>query len=519
MTSPGRPDTQYVLGIDGGTEAIRAAIYTSDGHPVGFARAPYPTEYPRPGWAQADPRDWWSALALATKQVLAEQGLRPEQIRGISYGCTSSTVVFCDRDAEPVRPALIWMDVRSSEQTRQIVATQHPALKYSGYVNGSAEWMPSKALWVAQNDPASFAAADVVCEYTDWLGYKLTGEWASSINTATIRGYYDRADAGWPVDLFEKVGLGALAGKLERPVLDMGTVLGGLSAVAAEQLGLAAGTPVAVGGADAFVAQIGLGAISPGRVALITGSSHLQLVQSDSPSYGGGLFGAYTDAVVPGQYTLEGGQPSSGSILRWFRDLVTNGSTDEAVRARTYRDLNAAAAALPPGADGVQVLEHWQGSRTPHADSDSRGAIWGLTLSHSAPHIYRAIIESICFGTETIFRALESAGHRVAEITACGGALNSDLWMQIHADVSNRPIGIPRVGEAGSLGAAVLAAVGAGLHADVPSAARSMTAVERYVEPRPEVHEQYLPLLDDYRQAYGRLADLNHRLAERNRIG
>ncbi len=504
----------YLLGIDGGTEAIRAAIFTADGRSVGFARSPYATAFPHPGWAEGDPRDWWSALVRATRDVLDAHGIRPEEIAGISYACTSSTVVFCDSGGEPTRPALIWMDVRSSTQAQQLAATGDPALKYSGHTNASAEWLPCKALWVAQNDAETFAASAVVCEYTDWLGFRLTGTWAASINTATIRGYYDRKAGGWPVGLFAELGLEGLLDKLPPAVLDMGTVLGGLAEGPAAELGLRPGTPVAVGGADAYVAMVGLGAIRPGRVALITGSSHLQLVQTDSPSYGNGLFGAYTDAVVPGQYTLEGGQPSTGSVLRWFRDLAADlAAVDDHGRADAYRRLNEAAAQLPPGSDGVQVLEHWQGSRTPHADSESRGAIWGLTLSHGAPHVYRAIIESICFGTEAVFQALADNDHRIDEVRACGGALNSELWIQTHADVSNRTIAIPKVTEAGVLGSAILAAVGAGLYPDVHAAAERMVVVDRYVEPNADAHDAYRFALENYRDAYAAFSDLNHRLA------
>jgi len=498
--SAGHP---LLLGIDGGTEAVRAALFTIDGELVGFGRSPHPTRHEHPGWAEQNPTDWWAALAIAVRQVMTEHEVRPGQIVGISYGCTSSTVVFCDPAGVPTRSALIWMDVRSAPQATAIASTGHPALKYSGNTTASAEWLPCKAVWVRQNDPDTYARSGVVCEYTDWLGFRLTGHWAASVNTAAIRSYYDRNTGGWPESLYAQIGVGDLTHKLPSTVLDMGTCLGGLSAEAASDLGLRAGTPVGVGGADAFVAMVGMNAIRPGSVALITGSSHLHLLQSTTASFGGGLFGAYTDAVLPGQFTVEGGQPSSGSVLRWFRDLAGAGHRWD------YGQLEVEARNLPPGSDGVHVLEHWQGSRTPHVDSGSRGAIWGLTLAHGAPHIYRAIIEAVCFGTEFIFEAFESNGHRIETVTACGGALNSELWMQAHADVSNRRIAVPRVGESGTLGAAILAAVAAGVYADVVSAAGAMTAIQRHIEPRAEMHAAYLPHLDRYRRSYAALRDLD----------
>jgi len=401
------------------------------------------------------------------------------------------------------------MDVRASAQARQIAATGHPALRYSGLQHASAEWLPCKALWMQQHDRSTYEEAEVVCEYTDWFGFQLTGRWAASINTAAIRSYHDRSAGGWPASLYAQVGIGDLTDKLPAEVLDMGTTLGGLTAAAADHLGLRAGTPVAVGGADAFVAMVGMNAIRPGSGALITGSSHLHLLQATTPTYGTGLLGAYTDAVLPGQYTLEGGQPSSGSVLRWFRDLsLPLGPSTDAQRREAYATLEVEATTLPPGADGVQVLEHWQGSRAPHVDSESRGAIWGLTLAHGPAHIYRAIMEGVCFGTELVFEAFRANGHRIDDVTACGGALNSALWIQMHADVSDITIGIPRVTESGSLGAAVLAAVAADLYPDVAAAAEAMTSIERYVEPHTSTHRQYQAAFDRYRSSYEVLREL-----------
>ncbi|MDR0489214.1 MAG: xylulose kinase [Propionibacteriaceae bacterium] len=501
----------FLLGIDGGTEAVRAAVFTPEGELVGLARAAHPTQHPHPGWAEGNPNDWWNALVSCVRQVLTELEITGHDIAGISCACTSSTVVFCDNDGTPARPALLWMDIRSSTQAKQIAATAHPSLKYTGFGAVSAEWLPCKALWVHDNDLQTFANSPVVCEYTDWFGFKLTGTWTASINTAAIRGFYDRNEGGWPVSLFEQIGLDDLVEKLPSTVLDMGTPLGeGLCPEAAAELGLEAGTPVGVGGADAFVAQIGMNAIRPGSVALITGNSHLQILQSDTPSYGGGLFGAYTDAVMPGQYTVEGGQPSSGSVLRWVRDLIS-GSTmrSDAENQAIYHRLETEAARLPPGADGVHVLEHWQGSRTPHVDSESRGAIWGLTLAHGAPHLYRAVVEAVCFGTESIFEALRDSGHTIHEIVACGGALKSPLWIQTHADVSNHAIAIPKVGESGTLGSAILASVAAGIHPDVATGAAKMTSIERLVEPREGACDQYKPYMEQYRDSYYRLRELS----------
>src|SRR5574338_69017 len=467
----------YLLGLDCGTEAARAAIFDAEGHLVAIARSPYPTAHPHQGWAEQDPRDWWRATVAATRGVLAESDIAPSAISALAVAATSCSVVAWDDSGKPLRPALIWMDVRAAAQARRIAETGDPALKYSGYTKTSAEWLLSKALWIAEHEPETYRRATRIGEFVDWMGHRLTGEWAASINNAAIRAYHDRLAGGWPTSLFEAVGLPDLVGKLPSRVVDMGDTLGTLTPAAAEELGLPAGLPVAEGGADAFVGMVGLDVLAPGRVALITGSSHLQLAQAATPSYAAGMFGAYTDAVIPGQYTIEGGQVS-------------------------------------PGSEGVLALEFWQGNRTPYVDAEARGMLWGMSLGHEPAHLYRAVIEAVCYGTENVFRTFRANGHTLTDVVACGGAVNSDLWMQIHADVSNLPITITEVPEAVSLGAAALASVAGGVHPTVADAARRMGRVVRRIEPDTKAHEAYRFYVERYVASYEAMQQLMHEVVE-----
>lgn len=513
---PGSGSGPYVLGLDGGTEGVRAGLFDTHGRPIVFARSPYRTIHAHQGWAEQEPEDWWVATVAATRQALQESGIDPSAVRALAAACTSCTIVTSDADGTPLRPALIWMDVRAAAQAKRIATTGDPALKYSGYTKTSAEWLLSKVLWLADHEPDTYRRAMHITEYTDWLGHRLTGEWAANINTAAIRAYYDRNAGGWPTSLFAAVGLPDLEAKLPSRIVDMGDTLGTLTARAAGELGLRPGIPVAEGGADAFVGMVGLNVVAPGRLALITGSSHLHLAQTAAASYAPGMFGSYTDAVIPGQYTIEGGQVSTGSVVKWFRELSTGAYFDvHAVPAEAaYRLLQDRASRIPPGSDGVLALDFWQGNRTPYVDAEARGMLWGLSLGHTAAHIYRAIIEAVCFGTENVFRTFRANGHELIDVVACGGAVNSDLWMQIHADVSNLPISITAVPEAVSLGSAVLASVAAGIHPDVASAARAMVSVVRRIEPDPLAHQAYGFYYDKYIASYEAMRVLMHEVAK-----
>lgn len=493
----------YVLALDGGTESVRAALVDPNGRTIVFARAAYTTTHPRPGWAEQNPLDWWDCVVRSTREVLA-QGIDPDSIVAVAASCTSCTVVASDEDGNPLRSALLWMDMRATGQGQRIGAIDHPALKVNGAPQVSAEWLLPKTLWLLENEPEIYRRASRITEYTDWLGHRLTGEWAANINTATIRGHYDRSAGGWPRSLQEQLGLGDLIDKLPSRVLDMGEVLGTLTSAAGAELGLNPGLPVAVGGADAYVGQIGLDVLSPGRVALITGSSHLHLLQTNAQSHAPGMFGTFVDAVVPGQFTAEGGQTSTGSVVKWFRRMVDGHyfGLAELASEIAYERLQRDAMVIPPGSDGLLALEYWQGNRTPYVDGAARGMLWGLSLHHSPAHIFRALVEAACFGTQNIFRTFEAAGHEVTEAVACGGAVQSQLWLQTHADVSNIPIIVTESPNAVSLGAAILATVAGGCHPDVASAASDMVREARRIEPDPGAHEAYQFFFQKYLDSY-----------------
>jgi FGGY-family pentulose kinase len=510
-----RADDEHVIGVDVGTEGVRVGVFDLTGTPLAFASEPYELRHPRPGWAEQDPRSWWSSFVAATRRALEASGVAPEAIRALSAGTTSCTVVALDAHDRPLRPAIIWMDVRAAEEAQAVAAVEHAHRRVDGGDAVSAEWFPCKTLWLKRHEPEVWSQATHVVECIDWLMHRLTGEWTGSITGVAIRAYYDRPRGGWPTDLYEELGLGDLMTKVPHDVRDLGAPVGTLLPAVADELGLSPSTLVTQGGVDAFVAQIGLNVLDPGRTALITGSSHLHLAQVAEEVDGRGFFGGYADAVVPGQWTLEGGQVSTGSVVRWFVQRFGGGLASEAERLgkSVYDVLNARAAQVPIGSEGIIVLDYWQGNRTPYVDPHARGTIWGLTLAHGPEHVYRAILEGVCYGTAHTLRVMREAGAEVTHLVACGGAVNSRDWMQMHADVTGLPITLTRVQEAAALGPAVLAAAGAGFFGSVAQAARAMVHETETLEPDAERHREYAFFLEQYVETYPRIRDLVHDVA------
>jgi FGGY-family pentulose kinase len=502
----------YLMGIDFGTGGVRVGLFDPEGTPAGFHAVELATHHPRPGWAEQDPAQWWSALVEAVRTAVEGAGAPPEAIAGISVDATSATVMATDRAGRHLRPAIMWMDVRAADQARRVQETGDPALRYNGFGPVSAEWGLPKALWIKEREPETWRRAARVCDCGDWVIGRLTGEWTASINFASSKYYYDRDQGGFPEGLLRALDAGDLLEKYPQDVRDLGTPVGELGREVAEELGLAAGTPVAEGGVDAYTGALGLGVVEPGKLALITGSSHVIIAQAAEAIHDPGFWGAYTDAMIPGQYTIEAGQASTGTIVAWFKNQFAGNLAAEAERRRVdpYVILNELAAEVPVGSEGLIVVDYFQGNRSPHTDPHVRGMIWGLSLSHGPGHLFRAILEGICYGTEDILRNLREQRFELREVVASGGPTKSELWMQLHADVSNAPISLTRESEAPVLGSAMLAAVGAGIYPDVQAAAGRMVHVERTIEPDPARHQEYRFYLERYLETYPAMRELMH---------
>lgn len=292
----------------------------------------------------------------------------------------------------------------------------------------------------------------------------------------------------------------------------MGTLIGPLTPSAAAHLGLYPGIPVGEGGADAFVGVVGLNAILPGKMALITGSSHLHVVQAEHEIHGQGMWGGYPDAIVPGLFMMEGGQTSTGSIINWIKNQLCGDYRIQAQRegCSVYDILNREAEKLPVGADGLIALDFFQGNRTPHVDPDVRGLYYGLSLGHTPAHMYRAAVESICYGTKAIMDVFEKNGLDFREITVSGGIVKSPFWLQAHADAANVPLTVPRETEAPCLGSAILGATAAGAFGSIGEAAEAMVRPARVILPDQARHEAYMFYFEKYRELYHLLRDWMH---------
>ena len=379
-----------VVGIDGGTESIRACCFDAyTGNIIGTSHAvPYKTTHPQPGWAEQNPEEWYTNLCEAIKGALSTINSDDSEyeVKALCCDTTCCSVVALSSSYKPLRPCLLWMDARSANQAEKIMTVANskatslgqsileafPELRVNSHGEGpiSAEWLLPKSMWIKQNEPDVWDNAEVICEYQDYINYRLTGKMVASSCNAAVRWHHDGWEAiqnnddendngdtnrGRPMTLYKALDMEDLADKLPMKTLAMGDVVGGLTEQAAKDMGLPVNTKVIQGGADAFVGMIGLGTIRPNQICLITGSSHLHCLLTPSATSAPGTWGAYRGAPLPNLNFAEGGQSSTGSLVRWVRDLISSGSDGEV----SYKVLDDEASNIAPGCDGLVALETW----------------------------------------------------------------------------------------------------------------------------------------------------------------
>jgi len=471
-----------VLGLDVGTESARAGLFGLDGRLLADGQAGYRTTFPAPGWAEQDPAAVWRAVTTALRACLQAPGAAGVTPLACSLSGTAVTVVTVDPAGEPTGPALLWMDTRAAAEAAEITATGHPSLWFTGG-HVSPEWMLPKALWLRRHQPDRYRRARWLVELHDWILYRLTGHWALASATASAEWGYDPHAGAWPEDLLGQLGLADLPARWPATVLAPGAPAGTLRPDVAAATGLPSGLPVCQGLMDSFAAALACDGFRPGRVAMSLGSSSSYMALTADPVSDPRLLGPIRDALGPGTWLMQGGQTSAASLVRWFVTELGGGQDAAA--------LDAEAAALPPGSDGVAALDTWQGSRTPHRDPARRGAFTGLALGHGRAHLYRATLESVAYGGRQITDALAEAGTPLDELVLTGGGSQSKLWCQIHADVIGRPLLRLTQPLPAALGAAICAATGAGAHATLRSAAAAMSQVVPCAHPDPARQPTY----------------------------
>ena len=494
----------YFLGIDTSTTSSKALLIDETGEVIEVASSPHTLQTPKPLWSEQDPHEWWEAVLASIRSVLEKAGVGGERIAAVGLTGQMHGLVLLDKTGNVLRPAMLWNDQRTQAQCDTIHKRigREKFIRITGNVALTGFTAP-KILWVQENEPQVFAKARHVLLPKDYIRLKLTGEYAMDKADGAGTVLFDLKSRNWSPEVLETLGVDAswMPRTFEGPEFT-----GGVTAEAAARTGLKTGTPVAAGAGDQAAGAVGVGAVEPGIIALTLGTSGVIFAATPSalvePE---GRLHAFCHAV-PGMWHLMGVMLSAAGSLQWYRDAFAP--------QMSFDDLLMEAEAIPAGCEGLLFLPYLSGERTPHPDPLARGAFVGLTLRHARGHMTRAVLEGVAFGLKDSFLLIQAAGlGEIRQVRASGGGTKGALWRQILADVLESQLVTVNSSEGAAYGAALLAGVGAGAWADVPSACAKAVRITGSQSPNPAHAGSYRKAYEIYRELYPALKSSFHKVA------
>ncbi len=487
-----------VIGIDSSTTATKAIAWRRDGSVAGVGRGPIPLSSPGYDRYEQDPEDWWSAATKALHELFGQ--VAPARVASLAIANQRETFVPLESSGAPVRPAIVWLDQRCGEEVAWLAdkVGSERIHRISGKPPDMAP-VAYRIAWMLRHEPEHFRNTAMFADVHGYLVWRLTGAFRTSWASADPLGLFDMQEKVWSPEVLEALEL--RPDRLPEPVAPT-SVLGRVSATAAAQTGLAPGTPVVSGGGDGQAAGLGVNALTPWRAYLNLGTAVVS--GTYSTDYHTGTAWRTMGSCSGDGYYFETSLRAGTFLVDWFARQVCRASEGD---TGIYQRLEAEAAAVPIGCNGLVAVPYWGAVMTPYWDPQARGCFVGLKESHRLGHLYRSLLEGIALEQALVSGMIEEqTGVQMREFIAIGGGAASDLWCQIVADASGKTVRRSKTVEASSLGAAVCAAVGAGWYASAAEAAEAMSgAITRETEPIPGQAERYRELLDIYREIYPQL--------------
>lgn len=495
------PD-EYLLGIDIGTSGCKAALFTLDGEVVFQGTQPYPTHYPKPGYAEQQPDDWWRAVCGNVREMLQATGIDPRRIKGVGVDGQSGAAIPMDERGRPLRSAIIWLDRRSARECEQLVREIGPEKLFEVSGNPmSPSYVTGKLRWIREHEPELYRQTKRLLQCNSYIVYKLSGEYSQDVSQGNGLHAFRIETASWDCSLAERMGIPA---EWLPPIFACSDIVGTVTAQAAAETGLATGTPVVAGGLDAACAALGAGAVRPGEVQEQGGQAGGMSIVTDRPVKHAKLI--LSCHVARGRWILQGGTVGGGS-LNWLKREFAGEARDD-----FFRLANEEAARIRPGCEGLIFLPYMAGERSPIWDPDAKGVFLGLSFEKTRGHLIRAVMEGCALALQHNLQTAGESGVPVRTLHSVGGAANSVLWTQIKADITGKAFKIPYSDAAAALGAAMLAGVGTGAYRDEEEAVRRTVRIRREQPPDPEHRAVYDRVYGIYLETYERLKDVFPRM-------
>jgi xylulokinase len=505
---------RYILALDIGTSSTKAALWTDDGTLVAQTTEDYSLQRPYVSWAEIDALEWWRAVCLTTQQVLAQSGVAGDQVVGIGVDGLGWTLVPVDRRGDPLFPAMTWLDRRAEAEADWLRSLPEASDLVNLVANPlDASYITPKLLWLQRQRPRIFEATDQFLTSTGFIVRRLTGENSCDFTQAYGYHFFDIRRERWDEEAARLIGM-----PLEKlpPLFPAISVAGQVTEVAAAAMGLAAGTPVIVGGLDASVGSTGAGVVRLGQTVDQGGQAGGMALSVDHVIVEPQLI--FSHHILPGQYLFQSGTVGGGSPS-WFRDVLGHPEVNaaELLHSTPFDLMSSQVELTPAGSHGLIFLPYMAGERTPLWNSNARGVFFGLSYKTTRSDILRAIMEGCAFAVYHNLMIAERNGVTVKEWIGVGGGTRSAVWCQIKADVTGKPYVLARRrggGEGGhALGLYAMVSHAIGECDDLADRIEALLPERRAFEPSPASHAMYEDLFSIYRELSDKLLGDFDRLA------
>jgi len=461
---------KYLLIHDLGTTGNKACLFDENAELVAMTYHPYKSYYPKPGYQEQCPEDWWEAVCISTKKIISTKNISPENIACISFSGHMMGCVPLDRSGNLLRKLVpIYADSRAGKQANYIMD------KIGGYerwymLTGTGQlpdsYSISKHLWMKENEREIYKNVYKFLNTKDYIIYKLTGQFATDYSDASDMGLLDINTREWSKEILNIAGIS----KDKLPEIHESTdVIGQITESAAKEIGIRSGTPVVMGGGDVSCAATGAGMNKNGLYYMSIGSANWVGTYIDTPMLDNGTKPSCFSHLIPGKYVLHQFMIGGGICYQWIGDNILEFEQETAskININPYKYMDILAEGIKPGADNLLFLPYMRGDWSGRYNPNARGAFIGLSLRHTKAHMVRAVLEGVGFSLRILLEMLEKQSIIADEIRVIGGGSRSQVWRQIIADICNTPITRPSLTqETGSLGVAITAGIGIGIFKD-----------------------------------------------------
>lgn len=512
--------SKYVIGVDIGTTSTKSVLYSDRGKLIEQHAVGYPLDAPTPGAAVQDPNLIFQAVIATVKQIVERTKVKRSDILGLSFSAAMHSLILVDREGKPLTPSLTWADNRSAKWADKLKQEYRGQEIYARTGTPIHPMSPLvKLMWLRHSKPELWQEAAKFISIKEYIFWQLFGEYKVDYSIASATGLFNLNSLTWDEEALAITGI--KASQLSQPVPTT-QIWRSLKSEYASQMGITEDLPIVIGASDGVLANLGVGAISPGIVAVTVGTSGAVRTTIGKPQ---------TDPqqrlfcyALTEDYWVIGGAVNNGGItLRWFRDRLADAEIDTAklLQQDPYNMLTAIAETISAGSEGLIFHPYLAGERSPLWNANARGSFFGLALHHHKAHLIRAVLEGVVYNLYLVLQALESITGKVTQIRAAGGFARSTLWRQMLADIFDREVAIPETYESSCLGAALL-----GLYAlgEIKDLAQAQTLNNEIYQHQPivenvAIYQQILPiytrLLDSFQNEYTEIAKLQQNLLEK----